>query len=493
MSNLEQLTEIWSADRLDRRQDAEFLISFLTKRIEERAEQGLSRSYVLNLDSTWGSGKTFFLERLAQHLKAQGYLAASVNAWQDDYVADPLVAVFASIDNALTPASRKVRDTNKKLQTVKRNVAAVALAVARGATKHWARKLIGEGVEAIEGAYYDAREDTVDTIVDDSAKSVKQHAEKQLDDVADAMLAQFKDGKQSVSRFKQNLSELISTVVPVHHKAPLFVLIDELDRCRPTYAIELLERVKHLFETDDVVFIVATDTAQLQHSICAVYGQQFDSNRYLRRFFDRSYSFVAPSVERFVTQLCEQYKLNEANISVPPSANVDEYLLGGFEYFQSSLRDIEQCIDILRSVITVWPNNSIRIQLAALFPVVVAQQSGLPLLSLKQIERELVAVARDSSFNGKSWKLEFQGIRNRLEDNGWSLFSRFTACQNESLPDLAAKHGDNATAIWIAAQFNEEFTSLHQNRVAPKSPPYSIIRQYPDIVRSAGRLTSVTN
>ena len=39
----------------------------------------------------------------------------------------------------------------------------------------------------------------------------------------------------------------------------LFVFIDELDRCRPTYAIELLERIKHLLDIDGLVFILAMD------------------------------------------------------------------------------------------------------------------------------------------------------------------------------------------------------------------------------------------
>jgi len=57
----------------------------------------------------------------------------------------------------------------------------------------------------------------------------------------------------------------------------MFILIDELDRCRPTYAIELLENIKHLFDIEGLYFIIATDSTQLSYSINAVYGNKFAS------------------------------------------------------------------------------------------------------------------------------------------------------------------------------------------------------------------------
>lgn len=66
---------------------------------------------------------------------------------------------------------------------------------------------------------------------------------------------------------------------------PIFIFIDELDRCRPDYAISLLEIVKHIFDIKNFVFIIATNTDQLQHSIKNVYGNDFSANDYLGRFF----------------------------------------------------------------------------------------------------------------------------------------------------------------------------------------------------------------
>jgi hypothetical protein len=83
------------------------------------------------------------------------------------------------------------------------------------------------------------------------------------------------------------------------------VFIDELDRCRPTYSIELLERIKHLFDIPGLVFVLATDLAQLSNSICAVYGSRFDSRRYLQRFINLEYSLKEPQKSDYIKALTQ--------------------------------------------------------------------------------------------------------------------------------------------------------------------------------------------
>ena len=77
---------------------------------------------------------------------------------------------------------------------------------------------------------------------------------------------------------------LIDTVVENAQK--LVIFIDEMDRCRPTFAVELLESIKHYFEDERIIFFVSTNKAQLVHTISRYYGNDFDSSRYLNKFFD---------------------------------------------------------------------------------------------------------------------------------------------------------------------------------------------------------------
>ena len=101
-----------------------------------------------------------------------------------------------------------------------------------------------------------------------------------------AKIATFKDedevvvGRNLTDNYKNQLSALNDCKLALTHyvncfpegKRKVFVLVDELDRCRPTYAIEMLETIKHFFSLDNYIFVVATDTNQLSHSIKAVYG-----------------------------------------------------------------------------------------------------------------------------------------------------------------------------------------------------------------------------
>ena len=66
----------------------------------------------------------------------------------------------------------------------------------------------------------------------------------------------------------------------------LIIFIDELDRCKPTYAVQLLERIKHYFTNDRITFVFSVNISELQHTIKSCYGDGFDACRYLDRFFD---------------------------------------------------------------------------------------------------------------------------------------------------------------------------------------------------------------
>ena len=79
----------------------------------------------------------------------------------------------------------------------------------------------------------------------------------------------------------------------------LVVFIDELDRCKPSYAVKLLERIKHYFSNDRITFVFSINTNELQHTIKRYYGDDFDACRYLDRFFDLRVSLPPVNMEDF--------------------------------------------------------------------------------------------------------------------------------------------------------------------------------------------------
>lgn len=112
----------------------------------------------------------------------------------------------------------------------------------------------------------------------------------------------------------------------------LVIFIDELDRCKPSYAVQLLERIKHYFTNDRITFVFSVNLEELQHTIRHYYGEGFDASRYLNRFFDIRTSLPPTDMTRYYQEIGFQYSsyLYEYTCKVV----MDHYLLG--------MRDIER-------------------------------------------------------------------------------------------------------------------------------------------------------
>jgi hypothetical protein len=103
--------------------------------------------------------------------------------------------------------------------------------------------------------------------------------------------------------FRRELTELVSVLrrkTVDKGSKPIVFVIDELDRCRPPFAVELLEKIKHLFSVDGLIFVLAIDRQQLSEAVRCLYGQGLDADNYLRRFIDLEYRLPAPKIEQFV-------------------------------------------------------------------------------------------------------------------------------------------------------------------------------------------------
>jgi hypothetical protein len=480
----------WALDRLGRAADAAFLKSFLLNRVNERKEAGLPGSYVLNIDAQWGQGKSFFLSRFGRMLRADGFLVAEVNAWQDDHADDPLLSVMDAIDEAVAPLVKRERRARDRWNEAKRTGAAIAVAAAKGATVQIARKVIGTGIEEIGSIFSTGVPVVADKTADDLAKSLGNI----LDEQGKALLATFREGKRTIAKFRQSLAEFLEVAAAKDQLLPLFVLVDELDRCRPPFAIAMLERMKHLFEIDQVVFVVATDTVQLSHSVGAVYGSGFNSEGYLSRFFNRTYYFDRVSNRDFVEALFSQMPMDAAKISLPPRTDLATYLTGGFEFFGLPLRDIEQVYDILRTVVTAW-NSRLKVEMALLFPIAVAHQQKMPLPFDGSFGASLNRLGQKLGGTESSWTTQFgtDDYRQQSEKvSGVNLASDFIAHAERGLNKLNHDVTSNHSQ-WVVQRLAEEFAVLHSNTFRSGSTVPSIIGRYPEMVRSAGRLLPQQN
>lgn len=363
---MDETPNIWADDKLNREPHARFLQDFLIERTLRKAETN-SGSYVLNIDAEWGFGKTFFIDNFAKQLTLSGHIVVQINAWKDDYTDDPFVAVLAAIDKALEPYIANQREDKGRVKsawkTAKEVAAPIAIKTAVGIGKTLFKKYVGDDIKSvIEDTVKDIDNDCTGTqILEGAIASI----DKLTDEFAEKMIADFNEQNKAITDFRTKLEDAIK-LLEGGVKHPLFVLIDELDRCRPSYAVSLLERVKHLFDASNICFVFATNSSQLQHAITGAYGPNFDGYRYLKRFFERTYTLPTPEPEDFTDALLKGVDISKIST---PNLDIKNFIQLTFRQYNSDLREIQQAIDILDTITSTW-NLDYNVQILSLMPLI---------------------------------------------------------------------------------------------------------------------------
>ncbi|MFA0614488.1 P-loop NTPase fold protein [Vibrio splendidus] len=314
-------------DKLDRAKYATFLTKLLASQGYDKArkEDEQKQNYVLNLNSEWGSGKTYFLKRWSEDVK-EFYPTVYIDAWQKDYSDDPLMTVISSIIEQLRKQAGKDKDAPEF--KVPRKLIGLLKSAAPGIGRGLFKRYVGIDPTMIMNA--DEDEDAIGPIKGDDGKDVLDDDGKPIDmsfaasEAVKHLIDEHDAKSAAIDSLKKSVFEWVEAVVGLKKKSlPAFIFIDELDRCRPSYAVEMLETIKHIFNIEGIVFVVATDTDQLQHAVKAVYGEGFNAKIYLGRFFNSRYSLKSPNLENFLEVHCDYSKLSgtyfrDLNIEVLP-------------------------------------------------------------------------------------------------------------------------------------------------------------------------------
>ena len=247
---------------------------------------GSARSpYVISVDADWGSGKTAFLNIWCQHLQNEGYTVVQFNAWETDFADSPFQALSAELTRTLEQNSDQAVKT--AIQNFKDSARRISGAFAKAVVREAGASVpvVGPAVaEATIGAFDPSSTDPI---------------------------SDYQKMRTALEEFKTSVGDVSSKVSDRTKGKPLVVAIDELDRCRPTYAIELIETAKHIFLVENVVFILAINSTALAHSVKSLYGTEFDAERYFRRFFDLQFRLPVQDRESFANELLRSTKLQE--------------------------------------------------------------------------------------------------------------------------------------------------------------------------------------
>ena len=177
-------------------------------------------------------------------------------------------------------------------------------------------------------------------ILCDCAEEGSSMLEKEIDN--------YESQKGSLLEFRKELEKFVDEVC---EKKPLIFIIDELDRCNPHYAVKVLERIKHLFNIPNIIFVLSIDKEQLSHSIRGYYGSDLiNANEYLKRFIDIEYALPDPDVDSFCQYLFEYYNFQSfffqaQDLSYNESGAIQSFLLTAstiFKYKRLTLRQAEK-------------------------------------------------------------------------------------------------------------------------------------------------------
>jgi hypothetical protein len=249
--------------------------------------QFVDESFVLSLNSEFGSGKSTFFEMWANTLNSDGnvFKVVPVNAWESDFQGDPLLAIVSCLLDILQPA----RDS-KEVATIKETAGKLgkfALSIGNDVVQKFT------GADIIKAGEYAESGNGI-------AKSKSGYVCFQL---YQEKCELFKELKALLRNFIQEA------------KLPILVTIDELDRCKPNYAIEFLETIKHIFDIKGLIFVLGVDKNQLASSAKALFGQQLVFDEYYRKFAHRNVSLPVKSqtmTEQFCRKLVAEYLTEKA-------------------------------------------------------------------------------------------------------------------------------------------------------------------------------------
>ncbi|GCE65654.1 hypothetical protein OMCYN_01600 [cyanobiont of Ornithocercus magnificus] len=266
-------------DLLDLRAFSERLEKFI--KVDHRFVQG---SLVIALSSKFGFGKTTFLKMWKSKLECseEKWVIVELNAWESDYYGDPLFAIVSSLVASLK---------NSKLSKEK-------------------NKLINKLTNAVQDAAWLSVELTMQLIRKQSgidlnkAKdfvSEKRNAREALNRVPMDAFSVYQSRKDSMTKLQGGINEFVTD-----NEQIILFLVDELDRCRPDYAISYLETIKHIFNVQGTVFILAADRRQLENSAKKAFGQNLDFDEYYRKFIHREVT-LPPITEPSYKKLAESY------------------------------------------------------------------------------------------------------------------------------------------------------------------------------------------
>ena len=333
-------------DLLNREEDLKKIINVI-ETLSTNKEN--SNSYAI--EGVWGSGKSWLINRLAaelydmQDLDIAGgkYCVLKFNPWEYDYYNEPLLSLILSLKNQV------------KAETSIFNIRDDHIKMFKDSMKILAEELVDPVLDCISIATANPSISFWGKIFVKKTKQIKNELDKKSDE--------YKTQKRHLNPYI-DLEEVMKKVTEGLNKISkdktVILLVDELDRCIPNYAIKVLERMHHITaNVKNIQIIYSIDRNQLDETIRKVYGQQVDVKNYLKKFFSISFKLEAGNLsnefinqhkslfDKFDFTFSDNVDISIAFSSILPDINMREreYILQKIELINSTLIKEDEILD----------------------------------------------------------------------------------------------------------------------------------------------------
>lgn len=326
-------------DSLQRKNFGEALSNLVTRSTDE---------LVISLDGKWGEGKTTFVKMWQGLLKENGVPSIYIDAFQNDYTED----AFISIARAITSYVDQHSTEPQKSSDFKDKAKKVGVRLLS-----WTAKI---GIKAatlgiIKETDIDALSEIGDDVAADTSESIAGLVKERLS-------AHNKE-TELIQSFRESLSDMPANLMN-NSSGRLVIIIDELDRCKPSFAVEVLEKIKHLFSVKNIVFLLVIHKQQLEEAIRSVYGSNIDAHTYLQKFVNVETSIPKRVTDRYNNDI-ELYikkllQLHEISTWGDDQKIID-HLIPLAQHFNLSLRQLEKVFTNLAIIYSTSGQNHLRL------------------------------------------------------------------------------------------------------------------------------------
>ena len=247
MNSVKDKLTFGDRDEFERRGIAEKVIGLLTSGIDVSP---------MVIDGGWGIGKTEFCHKLISLLEEEvdHPEIIYIDAFKADHADEPLLTILAAVAELLSPDKQ-----SKFIKTI--------IPTLKFGLKTSGKALVSHLL----------KQDSSD-VLNDFDEVIQKVADKAIDASVEATLKDHIKADENLEALQKALRQIITD------GKPIVIFIDELDRCRPDFAVNMLEVIKHTFDIEELQFVLVTNTEQLKAAVNHRYGQAIDASRYLDKF-----------------------------------------------------------------------------------------------------------------------------------------------------------------------------------------------------------------